>query len=122
MVVVVGGRVVVVGPRNFEMGEPGMVVTPGPGLVVELPGRVVPVALVVDECGSELGVDRGVVIKLVLCGTVVMEICDGRSGLALAEGMASAIPNAPAPVRNALTATERIRLVTAPVWRTGPTS
>ena len=120
MVVVVGGRVVVVGLGNLVVGEPSRVVeAPATvGLVVELPGWVVPVVLVVEETGTELAVVRGVVTKVVLWCTVVIVICAGRAGLALAEGTVRATPKAPAPAKNALAAMYPIRLVTGPVWRT----
>jgi hypothetical protein len=122
MVVVVAGMVVVDAVKR---------VTPGPSVVaptgsvdatervVGVPGRVVPVTLV-DETGTD--VDRGRVTSVVRWGTVVREIWDGAPALAPAQGTARNIPNAPAPMRNARAATTIIRLVTIPVWRTGPYS
>ena len=119
MVVVVGGRVDVVG-TNREVEDPAIVVVTAPGLVVELPGWVVPVVFVVDDTGTEDAVVRGVVINVVLWGVVVIEICAGRSTLAPApaDGTVSATPKAPAPAKKALAAMTPIRLVTGPVCRT----
>ena len=116
MVVVVVGIVVV--DTNRVPAGPTKVVPPllnvdATDNVVGVPGLVVPVTLV-DDTGTELAVDLGVVTSVVLWGTVVREICAGAPASAPAHGTASITPNAPAAMRRALDATTPIRLVTRP--------